>query len=249
MKNTLQIRHNNEGVPVALRLDGRTDGHLDVAGSYLLHQITLGELTDGQSKIIFDPILEAGNFPFTPTPHNDDPEGQVGKIHWDELNGLIGHTLRSLGDELPPRTFTQFEQDVEAMKRTLAALVSGKAVVYDKLSLEVFSDANGVIIGHEYKCEKTDNSESVFAANPHIVGIRPQVEGLPHAVLRWIDKTNNVEAEVVCKCGTNQLAGFRKIVSGGSSTSRVYTAEQAEAALWADGSSGESGGESGGDSD
>ncbi len=226
MVNKLNIIRNNAGVAVALHAVGRNEYNRDVDATGNFHKATLGVLTDGTTTIDFP---ELRGLPFTFTLDTNPNDGDTaGKVAYDALAALLTHTTHAHGDPAPviDDPLNAIRVELELLKAKLNAPVK----VFDELKLEVYKE-NGKVIGHEWRLEMADNSDTIFAANAHIHGILPQDEGLPIVYIRYFDLQRNITAEVRARCATNHYAGFRYLLNGSAVSDQLYTGAEAETLL------------------
>ena len=228
MVNTLTIKRDAHGAPISIQVVGKTTNRDNVSHPVDFHKANLSDYMDGVATLSFIFGEEQDSFTWTLQTDPNDPNDKPGQIAYDVLSGLVSHTFHELND---PVSLTPFEVEFNALKNTVNLLLARKNTIYDTLSLDITTDAKGVIIHHEFKCEKADRSEAIWCPNPHVIGLIQKPNELPCALLRWFDTKGGLEAEARCRVGTNELLGFRKLIANSRGTTRSYTAPQAETFL------------------
>ncbi len=216
---------------IGLHLEGRSEQGVDINTGYPLYQLRISELQIEGATIILPNNENTGNFRFTPASHADDPAGKPGSVNYKLIADLLRHDLHDHDAPPPTRAPTQDRLDLNAQASTLAFLLGRINNPYKTLSLDITTDADGFITHHEFVCVNADGSETIWAPNPHVIGLIQKPNEKPCASLQWFDSINDLVAEVRCEVGTNQLAGFRKILANGAAKTRSYSAEQAETFL------------------
>ncbi len=231
MANTLKIiYHPITSEAIGVFLEGEaTFGH-EICQGFSFIQVKLGELVNGKATLALPNGVDTGDFTFAPKHRVEDPAEDPGRVNYDEIAGHFNHIIKDHGEPAPTRELTQAEKDLNAQAGTLAFLLGRHNTIYNKLSLDITTDADGLIIHHEFKCEKTDGSEAIWVPNP-IIGLIQKPNEKPCALLQFFDGVNDLVGEVRCEVGTNELLGFRKIIANGIAKTRSYTAAQAETFL------------------
>lgn len=224
--NTLQIIRNSAGVAVALHITGQTDPYDDLNQPIDLHEITLGEYANGTATISFPYDEDRDTHTFTFTLDTNPNDGELaGKVAYDALAALLTHTTHAHGDPAPV-----IDDPLMARIALLEAKLNAPVKVFDELKLEVYKE-NGKVIGHEWRLEMADNSDTGFAANAHFHGILPQTTGDPIVYIQYFDLQRNITAEVRARCATNHYAGFRYLLNGSAVSDQLYTGAEAETLL------------------
>ncbi len=128
MVNTIREKRNMEGDVVAYHLNGQGQyGEID--RSFTLYELGIGELVDGQTTITYPNVAITDSIVITPAPHDNDPEGQVGKMNYDRIKNNIDHTIHEHDAPATTPIRTVIEQAVHTLGLSIANIFTRLAAL------------------------------------------------------------------------------------------------------------------------
>lgn len=181
MTNTVKEVRNAAGDVVALHLKGFDQGREEVNQSFPLFQLKIGELTNGEAVLTLPDALELQPFTFSPKPHDNDPEGQAGKMNYDRIKGNIDHTIHEHDAPATTPIRTVIEQAVHTLGLSIANIFT-RLMALEAMSPSPIVYRGWVVEGQELRLnlDGSDGDDCIIGVHNGFGGLCPaRIAGQP----------------------------------------------------------------------